>query len=186
MPNFPPAVSTGYTQDERVTPDGTDSDRHGFPIEGEEEPRYIEGGESKIPTALALEEMEDETYALIQSDDNSNITRGTSRFRDAMTGVVDAAGVGLVEFPPVRDGYYWMVERYVMKGAGAGAIPGRVYVGEVADANLVDGTTDATLDVGDQIQPIYVPSGRQLRFTISAATVGSAFTVTIQGKRYLN
>lgn len=98
-------------------------------------------------------------------------------FKLASSRVSDAAGVASVPFgqPPI--GFYWRVERISVKGAGSAA----VYVGQIADDNVMDFTTSATQDIADESSPIFVPSGQDFTVRFTGAGVGTLCTAAVQG-----
>src|SRR5690349_20035472 len=78
------------------------------------------------------------------------------RFRNAIQAAASAGGTAVCDFgmPPI--GYYWLIERIVVKGAGTV----NVYIAGVADVNIADYTASGSGDVADESSPIFVPIGQ--------------------------
>lgn len=99
------------------------------------------------------------------------------RFLNASQAVSNAAGTATISFgaPPI--GYYWLIERINVKGAGTV----QVYVGGVADVNIADFTSAGTQDVADENSDIFVPIGQEFSLVFTGAGVGTLCTARIQG-----
>lgn len=100
------------------------------------------------------------------------------RFRNAIQAAASAGGTAVCDFgmPPI--GYYWMIERIVVKGAGTV----NVYIAGVADVNIADFTAAGSGDVADEASPIFVPIGQDFSVVFTGAGAGTLCTATVQGK----
>lgn len=108
------------------------------------------------------------------------VERVISTQRDRAQVTADAAGEATVEFGPVPNFAFWLIQSITVANDGAAASEARVYVGSAQPSNLVDGTIAGNLDVSDRNQPILVPGGETLRIEWTGATAGSDSTAVIQ------
>jgi hypothetical protein len=96
--------------------------------------------------------------------------------RDARQVAASAAGVATLDFGEPPTGYYWMVERLVVKGAGIAT----VYIGNISDLTMSDFTPTAAQDVADESSPIYIENGANLLVQFTGAGAGTICTATVQ------
>lgn len=103
--------------------------------------------------------------------------RFVDEFRQA---TVDAGGAALVSFGPVPQDERWLVDRVVVvTSSRAGAAWFGMYLDDVDDSRLIDGTNAGDFDVNDADSPLELEGGEQLVCVWSNATPGDVATCRI-------
>lgn len=92
----------------------------------------------------------------------------------AADGICDAV------FDTVPTGHMWLVERVNINNTSTVATAAVLYVGAPVPANQVDMSNSGVGDVADEVNPIRVPGGLQLRVRWTGASLGAVGTVSIQ------
>lgn len=110
------------------------------------------------------------------------------RLRESKSVVLDGSGDGNVLIGPVRSGQSWQIERmtvFIVGGVGANSgAECQVFHGlNASDANLIDGTTRAGMDVSELPHPFILEGGEHILFAFSGGSAAARATATVQGYR---
>jgi hypothetical protein len=96
------------------------------------------------------------------------------------TGTADAGGVALVTLDPLPDFERWQLTHMVAGAQTTAAPQMRLYLDQVANASLRDGTSSGAFDVADWPAGLMVPPGRQLLARWTGCNPGDPVFLTLQ------
>lgn len=96
-------------------------------------------------------------------------------------GTADAGGTITATLQPVEGiGVVLLVDRIVVVTNSTSATTLSVYLGAVADENLVDFSPNGNIDVADETQPLFVPGSTPVTFVWRGASAGAVGTARVQ------
>lgn len=111
------------------------------------------------------------------------------RFTDGQT-ANETGGTGVVtlEFGPVDQDHYWLVERLSVHTGSSGSPTVAAYVGPVGasttdEEDRVDFSSTAKDDIADEGSPIYVGPGRTLQIRFASLAAGAKCSARMQARR---
>lgn len=100
--------------------------------------------------------------------------------RSYLSAPAGADGVVLVTVPPLPDNERWQVTHMVCGCTSGTATQMRLYLDDVANGNLRDGTSSGNFDVADWPQGLWIPPGRSLLARWTGCAPGAVATLTLQ------
>lgn len=96
------------------------------------------------------------------------------------TGTADATGVAEIDLPQLPDNERWQLTHMVAGCASTAATSMRLYLGQVANGTLRDGTASGNFDVADWPMGLMVPPGQVLIARWTGCNPGDAVFLTLQ------
>lgn len=100
--------------------------------------------------------------------------------RTVVTSSPAAGGIAQAQLPQVPQDELWLVERIVVRCTSAATTAARLYLDQITDANILDGSRSGNFDVADQGSPIQVPGGSVLLCQWTGADNGAIATLRVQ------
>lgn len=95
-----------------------------------------------------------------------------------------ADGTAQITLPALPDTDRWQLTHMVAGCTSAGASQMRLYIDDVADQNLRDGTSSGNFDVADWPMGLWIPPSRSLVAAWTSCDPGSVATLTLQAVIY--
>jgi hypothetical protein len=101
--------------------------------------------------------------------------------RDSLNGQ-ESGGTGVIEAKSSEApiGHFFLIDRVVVRTNSTTPTTAKVYVGQVADNNLVDATGAGDLDIAELVQPYYVPGGQRLTVRWEGVSAGARAIANLQ------
>lgn len=96
------------------------------------------------------------------------------------TGAADATGVALITLDQLPDNERWQLTHMVAGCATTAAPSMRLYLDQVANGSLRDGTSTGAFDVADWAMGLMVPPGRSLLARWTGCSAGDQVFLTLQ------
>lgn len=91
-----------------------------------------------------------------------------------------AGGLATASLPEVPYDELWLLDRIVVQSDSASATAAFLYLDQVDDRNVLDGTRVGNFDVADQAQPIQIPGSSRLLVQWQGASNGAVGIARVQ------